>query len=312
MDAVLANLPPVTKGWCIATITASLLIASHKIKHSNLLFMPGRAWSTQNWRLITSFITFGPLSFDLIFTLWQISSRCSKVETSFQTTAAHMPLSVIDSLNARQRQVLTAFIHRNKSLDFLWFFIQVSASVLVVATVVHYRFQVTMLELGQVLISALVYIDSKLSPHEQINFFGVFQLSNSYYPFLSAAITLLSSNEWVDTGSDIFGAGNGAGVDGVGGVGRGMWNTVKKWVTHPLMYYYLMSYGLGHFWWCCREFLLSSPLHYEEDERKRQLRRQTLLKYGIKKFDLVREALVILLLPPWYWIILSKIKQDRM
>lgn len=344
MDAILANLPPVTKGWCISTITTAILIALHKVKHINLLFIPHKAWSNQNWRLVTPFCTFGELSFDLVFTLWLMSSSCCKIENQFQTRYAQIPSSILDSLNGRQKRLLNKIIIRNRSLDFFYFFLQLSSSIILVATWVFYKRQILILELGAVLCQLFVYMESKMSPHEQVNFFGLFQFSNMYYPFVSALITIALHARISDMGNATGFARNGAaagggggggvganggngagGEGGIGGLGYGLISStgilsvfrygavlverLGQLFNHPLVWFYLMSFGLGHFWWCSREFLLNG-LHYNDNDKARKMRKQTLKKYGVQKFDLVREILVILLLPPWYWVILSKIKQD--
>ena len=56
---------------------------------------------------------------------------------------------------------------------------------------------------------------------------------------------------------------------------------------------------------------LLSSIHYDSNDRRRLLKQKLLNRHGIIKFDIIREGLIWLLLPPWYWVVLSRIKQRR-
>ena len=57
-----------------------------------------------------------------------------------------------------------------------------------------------------------------------------------------------------------------------------------------------------------RDVLLSS-IHYDSNDRRRLLKQKLLNRHGIIKFDIIREGLIWLLLPPWYWSLKDKTKK---
>ncbi|CAD1811774.1 Der1-like family protein [Candida parapsilosis] len=313
MDALWNNLPPVTKGWSVACVATSTLITINRLKLMNLLFIPSKIYSqNQTWRLITSFITFGDLSFELVYRLWAISTSCGEIESLFQTKFTQFPLYIVDALSTEQLEILRQLIDRNRSIDFLYYVMQICFSIIVGATILFYKISLITPQLGLVLIQVFQYYSSKLNPLEMVNFFG-FRFRNMYQPYLLAFVNLLISDTGAGQNNEPTQNGNGNNWNfGL----RSFWNVFRN----PMIWFYVMSFGLGHFWWCSREVILGSvhynddgdATHLEADSRDGRIKKRKLLKQnGIWKFDLVKEALVILLLPPWYWIMLSKIKQQH-
>ncbi|KAI5967889.1 hypothetical protein CANMA_002657 [Candida margitis] len=283
----------------------------NKLKIMNLYFIPVKIFNqNQTWRLITSFITFGELSIGLVFNLWQISSSCQDIEVSYQTKFTQFPLYLVDDLSTEQLGTLRQFIDRNKSIDFLYFVLQICVSIIACASMLYYKMYMILPQLGLVLIDLFQYYGSKLSPLELVGFFG-FRFKRMYLPYLVALATLLMSFAKQEHTPNQAASGTNWGS---------MWWNARNIFQKPEIWFYIISFGLGHLWWCSREIILGS-IHYnddgdatnlDEDDRSWRIKRRDLLKQnGIWKFDLVKEALVILMLPPWYWIILSKIKQQR-
>ncbi|KAI5957726.1 hypothetical protein KGF57_002992 [Candida theae] len=313
MDFLWTNLPPVTKGWCVASMTISTLVTMDKLKSVNLWFIPGKIYNqNQTWRLITSFVTFGDLSMGFVFQLWIISSSCRAIESLYQTKFTQFPLYIVDDLSREQLGILRQLIERNRSIDFLYFIMQICVSIIVCATILFYKMGILLPQLGLVLISVFQYYNSKLTPLEMVNFFG-FQFRNMYHPYFVALVNLLVSSAGAGQNSE-------PNQNRSGNFGRiALWS-IESVLRNPQIWFYFISFGLGHLWWCTREVILGS-MHYNDagdatsldvDERSRRIKRRQLLKQnGVWKFDLVKEALVILMLPPWYWIMLSKIKQQR-
>ena len=143
MDAILANLPPITKGWCIAILSTATLLSANRLKLVNLLFVPDKALTTEPWRLITSFCTFRSLSIELFLEVFYVASSCGQLESRFTTELSLFPTRIIDQFNQQDRnaqnqhqeqgdnqrqgqrqgqilqlELLRSFIDRNKSIDF--------------------------------------------------------------------------------------------------------------------------------------------------------------------------------------------------
>ncbi|RLV89963.1 Derlin-2 [Spathaspora sp. JA1] len=284
MDALWTGLPPVTRGWNIAIVATATLITLNKVKSSNLLFVPDKAFSNQNWRLVSSFFTFGELSMNLFMEFWFVSNSCRRVEDSF--TISILP-KVVDSFNPQQRKLLQELIERNKSIDFLYYLIQISMSIVIAATFGYYKLRVNLLELGNVLCHLLIYIDSKHSPEELMNLFGIFQFKNVYFPWICACL------HWLVLTVNLLDVN---------------WKFSFEIVAKPLIWFYTVAYGLGHLWWVTKDFLLQK-VHNDEEDARRILRSDTLKQFKVFKLDLVKEFLLMAFLPPWYWIIISKIQR---
>ncbi|CAX41602.1 Der1-like family member, putative [Candida dubliniensis CD36] len=298
MDVILPNLPPITKGWCIAILSTATLISANRLKLVNLLFFPDKALTTEPWRLLTSFCTFRPLSIELFLEVFYAASSCGQLESRFTTELSLFPTRIIDQFNQNHRnardqgqgqisqlELLRSFIDRNKSIDFLYYVGQICLSIIVVACLIHYRLQFTILNLGQILSHLLIYVDSQKTPNEQINVVGLFSIKKSYYPWLVAIVTIILNT-------------SGGLLD------------INNIFNSPLVWTYIVATGLGHFWWMLRDVFVSS-IHYDSNDRRRLLKQKLLSRHGIMKFDIIREGLIWLLLPPWYWVILTKIKQRR-
>ncbi|KAI5964268.1 uncharacterized protein KGF55_002210 [Candida pseudojiufengensis] len=309
MDVLWTNLPPITKTWCLSTIIISTLLTLKKLKFINLLFIPDKIINQgQNWRILTTFITFGELSIDLIFKIWEIQSSCSKLENSFLLSKSILPFGVLENFNEFQLQTLNQFIERNKTIDFFYFFGQICLSIILCSLYLHYKFKITIMNLGSVLIQIFIYYESKLRPLQQINFFGILQFNNLYYPYFSAFLNLLL-NERFNFENDNQQQNQQQPPQG----GPFIFGSLRSLFNKPVLYFYLVSFILGHFWWFSREIMIKD-LHYNEendDLKKYKIRKQTLTRSSVWKFNIIRELLVFLLLPPWYWIIISKIKNQR-
>ncbi|KAL6451266.1 derl2 Probable derlin-2 [Candida maltosa Xu316] len=289
MNALWTDLPPITKGWCVGIAGTAALVSMKRVKVMNLYFLPDKAFSKEYWRLITAFFASDELSVELFMELYFISRSCGDVEGSFTTNTAVLPDRIIDEFTPEQHQILHKIIERNKSLDFLYFIFQICISMIIAVTILHYKLAVTILPLGAVLCRTLVYIDAQNTPNDQINFMGVFSLKKSYYPWLEALITILMMG---NIHEDVLKLRNN--------------NYVV--FRNAYVWFYVIAISVGHFWWSIRQLLLSK-VHYDHNDRRRVLKRNVLKQHGIVKFDIVREVLIWILLPPWYWIIIHKIKQ---
>lgn len=289
MDRFWVNIPPVTKAWSgIMSITASLISLNH-LKIISLVFIPEKAFGNESWRLFTSFCVSKGISLDLLMELFYIRTSSGRVEENFLTTIAILPDRIISKFDLFQLQLLHQFIERNKTIDYLYFLIQISISIIISASLIYYKLGITLFTLGHLLCRILMYIDSKNSPNVQVHFLGVLRFRRLYFPWIAALLNILP----------------------VRNVRDDFLNFIRfkdlNILTNTTIWFYIISIGLGHFWWNCRELLLSK-IHYDQNYDRRNVKRIALKKYGVQKLDLTREFLMFLFVPPWYWFILSKIK----
>ncbi|EGW32196.1 uncharacterized protein SPAPADRAFT_139495 [Spathaspora passalidarum NRRL Y-27907] len=288
MDALWTSLPPVTRGWNIAIVATSTLVTLKKVKLSSLLFQPERAFTNQIWRLVSSFFAFGDLSMNLFMEIWFVSSSTRRVEDAFITNSSMLP-QVVDSFDAEQRKLLHDFIERNKTIDFLYYLLQICIAIVLSATFGYYKLGITLPQLGKLLCHSLIYIDSRITPEEVLNLFGIFQFKKVYYPWVCASLDLLVV------------AVNLLDIN---------WKWYVEVILKPFIWFYTVSYGLGHLWWVLRDFLLQE-VHNDQNDKRRLLRQNTLREFKVTRFDLVKEVLSMVFLPPWYWVVISKIQRRR-
>ncbi|CAI5759746.1 unnamed protein product [Candida verbasci] len=285
---IITSLPPITKGWCCSVLATSILLTIKKVSIFNLLFKPDKALTNQNYRILTSFITFNELSLDLIFTLFAIANSCKRIENRYLTTHSNLP-SIIDNFSPLQKQTLQKFIDKNKSIDFLYYFIQIGISIVIVVSLVYYKLNIPILELGRLLSETFTYIDSRNDPNEIVSFMGLINFKNCYSPYFHIILNVsLRGREYLE---------------------MGRLQQIPIW-KFPVFWIYLISYGLGHTWWVIREVLLST-LHYDSNDERRIKRKEIMKRNNVVKFDLIRNCLVVFLLPPWYWFIIKKINNRR-
>ncbi|RCK65151.1 Derlin-2 [Candida viswanathii] len=292
MDQLWTNLPPVTKAWSVSIAATAALISTNRVKLINLIFVPDRAFGTQPWRLLTSFCCSEGLLMELLFELFLISGSCGRVEEIFSTKPALIPERLTDDFDQRQWDILHRYVEKNRVIDFFYYIVQIAVSIVVSASILHYELGLTIATLGAVLCRVLIYIDAQNNPHELINFMGFFTLRKSFYPWIEAMLTVFL---------------NGGIAEDLAKLRDGNYGVLRN----VLVWFYLMSIALGHFWWATRDLLLST-VHYDGHDRRREVKRDALKRYGVMKVDVVRESLAWLLLPPWYWIILPEIKTMRL
>ena len=68
---------------------------------------------------------------------------------------------------------------------------QICLSIIFVASLIHYKLQFVILNLGQILSHLIIYIDTQKTPNELINVMGLFTMKKSYYPWLVAIVTII-------------------------------------------------------------------------------------------------------------------------
>ncbi|MCP8716096.1 MAG: derlin [Asgard group archaeon] len=292
MDQFWVNVPPVTKSWSgMKSITAAL-ISLQRIKLVSLVFIPEKAFGKEFWRFFTSFCVSKGISFELMFELFLLRTSSGEVERNFITNETILPEYIIDEFDQNQHDLLNQFMERNKAIDYLYFLIQISLSIILLVTLLYYKLGIIIFNLGDLLCRILTYFDSQNRPNVEIHMFGLFTLRRVYFPWMIALLNIIQSRNIQDDFIKLIIYGD------------------LSFFNNSTVWFFIISTILGHFWWYCRELLLSK-VHYDPIDSRRHAKRIALQRFGVYKIDLVRMFLMYLFVPPWYWIILSRIKNRR-
>ena len=117
--------------------------------------------STQYWRLFTTFIYFGPLSLNLLFHIFFIQRYARMLEES-AVSQAH----------------------------FTWMLAYAVTTLLLLAPMVSVVF------LGSILSSTLVYIWSRKHPDVQLSFLGLFVFRAPFLPWVMIGLSVVMHGNW--------------------------------------------------------------------------------------------------------------------
>jgi Derlin-2/3 len=115
------------------------------------------AYKLQYWRLITTFLYFGPLSIDLIFHVFFMQRYSRLLEEASGRSPAH----------------------------FSWLLLYACASLICISPLVSIPF------LGQSLSSTLVYIWSRRNPDTRLSFLGLLVFTAPYLPWVLMGFSLI-------------------------------------------------------------------------------------------------------------------------
>lgn len=112
---------------------------------------------TQYWRLLTTFLYFGPLSLDLLFHVFFLQRYSRLLEESSGRSSAH----------------------------FSWLLLYATVSLLALSPLTSMPF------LGSPLSSSLVYIWSRRNPETRLSFLGLLVFTAPYLPWVLMGFSLL-------------------------------------------------------------------------------------------------------------------------
>lgn len=175
LEAWFWEMPVCTRWWTATTILTSVLVQCRVItpyqlfysfravftksqvrKHNHMLQLRYLANLAQYWRLLTSFVYFGPLSLDLLIHVYFMQRYSRLVEESTGRSPA----------------------------KFAWFLFYAMTALVAMSPMVSLPF------LGHALSSTIVYIWSRRNPEIQISFFGLMVFAAPYLPWALMAFTL--------------------------------------------------------------------------------------------------------------------------
>jgi Derlin-2/3 len=117
--------------------------------------------TSQFWRLLTTFIYFGPLSLNLLFHIFFIQRYARMLEESAASIA-----------------------------HFTWLLLYTSLSLLVIAPIFSQAF------LGTTLSSTLVYIWSRRNPDTRLSFLGIMTFKAPWLPWVLVAFNVVLHGHW--------------------------------------------------------------------------------------------------------------------
>ncbi|CUM65904.1 uncharacterized protein PRCAT00003554001 [Priceomyces carsonii] len=293
MDRILEivnEIPPVTKYWVIGIFLTSVLTTSKLVLKNNLIFVPDKALGVQCWRLVTSFCYFEDLSLRFLLYLWLMMNSSRFIEESFKTSLHLFPFS-IDQLNPAQLEILNQVIDKNRSIDYFHYLILICSSIVITASFGYYLFDLKIMFLGPLLDDILFYIWCRKNSLMEINILGIFTITAANLPWCYAFLNLLMSDFFQRV------------LDAISN-GKFTMSVITK---EQFFWRVIIYCTLGHFWWYTRDFLLPY-VYWQKDKERRLLRAETFQIYRVKRANVVRTVLAVMLLPPWYWIILQKIR----
>ncbi|KEQ75618.1 DER1-domain-containing protein [Aureobasidium namibiae CBS 147.97] len=156
------EMPVCTRWWTTATIVTGLLVQCHILTPFQLFYSFRAVFvRSQYWRLLTTFIYFGPLSLNLLFHIFFIQRYARMLEES-AVSQAH----------------------------FTWMLCYAITTLLCLAPLVSVVF------LGSILSSTLVYIWSRKHPDVQLSFLGLFVFRAPWLPWVMIGLSVVMHGNW--------------------------------------------------------------------------------------------------------------------
>ncbi|KZF21313.1 putative ER-associated proteolytic system protein Der1 [Xylona heveae TC161] len=152
------ELPVCTRWWTTATVATSILVQCNLVTPFQL-FYSSRAVFVKNqyWRLLTTFLYFGPLSLDLIFHVFFLQRYSRLLEESSGRSPAH----------------------------YSWLLLYAMCALLLMSPLLSVPF------LGSALSSSLVYIWCRRNPDTRLSFLGLIVFTAPYLPWMLMAFSLV-------------------------------------------------------------------------------------------------------------------------
>ncbi|KAI1292091.1 Derlin-2 [Halotydeus destructor] len=156
------QIPPVTRAYSTACVLTTIAVQMDLVSPFQLYFNPNLIFRHyQLWRLVTTFLFFGPFGFTFLFNLIFTYRYCRMLEEGF---------------------------YRSRTADFVYMFIFGAVMMTIIA---HF---VNLLFLGHAFTIMLVYVWSRRNPYVRMNFFGILNFHAPYLPWVLLGFSLLLGN----------------------------------------------------------------------------------------------------------------------
>lgn len=158
------QMPPVTRAYISGCFITTTMVQLHFLSPLQLYFNPLLIWKQlQVWRLLTTFLYFGPFGlqffFNMIFTY-------------------------------RYSQMLEENSFQGHTADCVIMFLFGGCSMVIIALL----FNLNLLFLGQAFTIMLVYVWARRNPMVRMNFFGLLTFQAPYLPWVLLGFSLLLGN----------------------------------------------------------------------------------------------------------------------
>ncbi|XP_062942955.1 derlin-3 isoform X3 [Cynocephalus volans] len=162
LAAEFLQVPAVTRIYTAACVLTTAAVQLELLSPFQLYFNPHLVFRKfQVWRLVTSFLFFGPLGFSFFFNMLFVFRYCRMLEEgSF----------------------------RGRTADFVFMFLFGGVLMILLGLLGSLFF------LGQALMAMLVYVWSRRSPSVRVNFFGLLTFQAPFLPWALMGFSLLLGN----------------------------------------------------------------------------------------------------------------------
>ncbi|KAK6460199.1 Der1-like family-domain-containing protein [Scheffersomyces coipomensis] len=293
VGAWIASIPPVTRYWSLLIVGLSIYSSFVPDKKMLLVFLPEKAFGTQPWRLLTGFCYFGDFSIQLVINMFLSLRSIRYVEQSYNSDSSLFPPFMMNGLSPNQRSKIILLKEMYQTLDFLYFMVQISFTILAIVTYGFYKFNLKIIYPGMILDDSILYIWSRTDPNMVVNLFGFLNLRIAYLPFIYVLLRSVLEKRFLQDLEKLL------------RFDMTVFQSMFAWK-------HLIAYGVGHLWWFMRYFLLPK-LYANSNKLKSDERVKTLNQYriNINKYKIMPDILRLILLPPWYWIIMIDMKYNR-
>lgn len=156
------NIPPVTRAYSTACVLTTLAVQLELTTPFQLYYNPNLImYNCQLWRLVTTFLFFGPVGFSFLFNMLFLYRYCRNLEEeSF----------------------------RGRTADFVVMFVFGGVCMLASGLLVN------MIFLGQAFTIMLVYVWSRRNPYVHLNFLGLLNFQAPYLPWVLLAFSVMFGN----------------------------------------------------------------------------------------------------------------------
>lgn len=162
LDQWFFEMPPITRYWIASIVATGLAVQCHMLTPFQLFYSYRAVFhKSQYWRLLSTFVYFGPLSIQLVFHLFFIQ-RYSRMLEEAAASRAH----------------------------FSWLLMLAAAALLALAPLFDQAF------LGSTLNSTLVYVWSRKHPDAMLSFFGILTFRAPWLPFVMIGLSVLMYDHW--------------------------------------------------------------------------------------------------------------------
>jgi len=152
------EMPMCTRWWTTATVLTSALVQCEIVNPFQLFYSFQTVFYRQQyWRLLTTFLYFGPLSLDLVFHVFFLTRYSRLLEESSGRSPAH----------------------------FSWLLLYSTTCLIALSPLVSMPF------LGQPLSSTFVYIWSRRNPDTRLSFLGLLVFTAPYLPWVLMGFSLV-------------------------------------------------------------------------------------------------------------------------